>query len=732
MEDNNNNTQQPQAPIAGAPADVPQGQSKNTNESTYWETPQTSEQSQQYTGQKQQTPEQYQQFSGQQQQTPEQYQQYSGQQPYSGEHQQTPEQFQQYSGQYQQPQGQYQQYSGQQPYSGEHQQTPEQFQQYSSQQQQPTEQFQQYSGQYQQATGQYQPYPGQQPYSGQYQQNPGQDSLTGSGTPTLGATDQFNSYYQQQINSNAAPSQYNGQPGYSQQYTQSGFPAGTQKQKKKSHGKVIAAVIVLLILFSGTATAYAFRGTIINTYAQLTKSPVEYYAYIEKKTITDSIDNLKPYLNLTSQDTAINVKSDVSIDRETVDSLMQSSLDMSLEDFESQLGVPIESFGFDVLYGHKDNIINETLGVRFNQVNLITMELFMDTTANDYFVRLPELSKAYLDFTDELSDTDIDLSQIKLPSTDQTIDLLNRYSNIIVDNITEVEVEKDKELNLDTLSTTCTKLTVTITNDDAYNICKAILTEAKEDEYLINLLPVYDITEDEYQDAIDDALDELDSSSEDLLDEDLNMVVYVDNNSNIIGREFTIDDSDAVLGYTFINKGNKDEYNMYAEDDNGNTILDISGSQTKENGAYDGEATIEISDPDEYYFTDVSIDLDYEDFRTERKNERFYQYGTLNLSSAAFMGIEVTSEYSVENDIQNNKLIFQMGASPLVTIDTTTEYLNDYQVTMLPDDAEVYDISDIEGYEASLNLDDYISKLSEELGVDLQGLIDYYTGGYYY
>ena len=70
-----------------------------------------------------------------------------------------------------------------------------------------------------------------------------------------------------------------------------------------------------------------------------------------------------------------------------------------------------------------------------------------------------------------------------------------------------------------------------------------------------------------------------------------------------------------------------------------------------------------------------------------------------------------------------------MGASPLVTVGSTLEYLDDYTVKMPPKDAEAYNYSQIDSYQASIDIEKYIDNLSEKLGVDLKGLLENY--GYY-
>jgi hypothetical protein len=601
---------------------------------------------------------------------------------------------------------------------------------YEQQQQGQTNQYTdqtQYQGGYQQYQG---GYPGQyQQYQEQPQQSIASDFWTGANanqqTSKPDTPEQFYSYYQQQM-SGETPSAPHGQ--YSQQQYQAG--ANLRMPKKKSHGKLIAALIVLVILLSGAGTAYAFRDSIINTFSQLTKSPAEYYAYVEEMAIKDSVDSMKPYLNLTSKDTAYDLTTDVTLNRESLDSLLQSSMGISLSDLESQIGVPLESLGMNMYFGYKGDVMNETLGVRFNQVDLITMEMFMDIAKQEMFLRLPELSSAYLEFSGDESISSADLEKLELFNSDKTAELLKRYGIIVVKNLKNVKMEKNYELSVDTISTKCTRLTITVTEEDAANVAKAILEEAKDDEYLIELASMADMTKDDYEEAIEDALDELEDSEDEYSDGSLQMLVYVNDQGEIIGREFSADDTDAAFGYTYLTKDNYNEYEFFINDEYGDKIVSAEGSQTKKDNAYDGSAKIKISDPTEETFGDISIDVNYEDYRTEIKDNHVFQYGTFTISSLDLLGIQVTSESSVEDSTQINKLVFRMGTTPLVTIDSKVEYIKDIDVKMPPKDAEIYDYTQSDSYEATMDLEGYVAKLSEKLGIDLQSLIDSYMYGY--
>jgi hypothetical protein len=346
--------------------------------------------------------------------------------------------------------------------------------------------------------------------------------------------------------------------------------------------------------------------------------------------------------------------------------------------------------------------------------------------------RLPELSKAFIDISPEdlLDTSDVDMSKLDLINGERITRLMKRYGTIIADNTKNVEMEKNYKLSLDTISTKCTKLTVNIDNSDLSDMALAILETAKTDDDIIDLLPLFDMSKSDFEDAVDEAEDELEDSLDELEDASLRMFVYVDSQGNIIGREFEADDTDTSFGYTYLTEGNKNEYDIFVKDENGDEVLKVDGNQKKDNGAYDGTATIEVSDPSNELFSDVSIDLEYQDFRTEIKDNRSYQYGTITLSSLDLMGIQINVDYDVEGSKQISKIDFQMGSSSLVTINTEVNYLNPDKIEMPSKDAEIYTSDQSEEYMNTMDIEGYISSLSDKLGVDLQELYNSLIGGY--
>lgn len=495
-----------------------------------------------------------------------------------------------------------------------------------------------------------------------------------------------------------------------------------QKPKKKRFNLLFIVILVLIVLTSGTVTAYAFKSNIVNTFVKMTNSPKEYYAYVEKKGIKDSLNKYSQVSS--SKNMAVKMNTDVNFDRKSINSLLQSSMNMNLDSLEQQLGVSVESFGLKMLYGKNDNITNETLGLRFNKVDVISMDYFIDSSNGNLLLRIPELSKAYLDLTDKTN-----ASKVKMPSEAETRKFLNRYSNLIVDSITKVTLQNNYSYKENSLSQKCTKLTVVLTNEDAIKIINSILDNAKEDDYIINLLPMYHMTKNDYQSMIESAKADIKKDSSKLLNKDMTMVVYVDASGKIIGRDLSTKDSKASFGYGLLSKKAKEEYNITIKDEQGRKVVDVIGSHTKKKGVYNGAATINVTDTSKADSKTIKLDLKYQDVKSDTVDGKTYQYGTFNLSSLDLMGLQINSEFSVKDGIQNNKTSFNLGATKLVTLDSTVEYVKDFKPEMPGKDAETYSIKDITKYASTINYADFISNLSKKLGFDVQSIINRFMLG---
>jgi hypothetical protein len=244
-----------------------------------------------------------------------------------------------------------------------------------------------------------------------------------------------------------------------------------------------------------------------------------------------------------------------------------------------------------------------------------------------------------------------------------------------------------------------------------------------------------EITEADYKKAIEDAQTSMKESLESTSAEEgsITMNVYVNNRGEIIGRDFSAEESGNKVGnlrFASLNKGDLNEFSLSVTDAEGNKILTGNGTDTKSGDSNDGDINLVFSDPSLSLGlpADISLDIKYEGVRTELKNNRVYSYGTYTFSSPIAMGAELVIENSVTGEVQNCKATVQMGVTPLITFDAKTEYLKDFAIPAISGSEETYE--DYESYVSSFDVETFISNLSDKLGVDLQSLMNGFMPNY--
>ncbi len=505
--------------------------------------------------------------------------------------------------------------------------------------------------------------------------------------------------------------------------------------EKSGFRKIVPLVVIVAILLVGAVTAFAFKDTLMNTVAKATKSPAEYYAYVEKNAINETLDEFIPILKESEAQSkksfALDTKTEIKINEASLDTLLQKYLGLSLVDVESSLGISLESIGIDALIGKDDKYLNENFTLSLNQIDLISAEIIMNNAMDDIFVRFPELSSDYLNIsTEELAGEDLktpEYSEIMDTFTADFVEqLVKKYSSLILDNISQTTLSNNETLSLETLSTDATLLTVTITDEDAKKILTSLLKAAKIDKDFISIASIYGLEEEDYQDYIDDSLDVLEDEDNTILYDDFEMQVYVDNKGKIIGRTFSVEGESDVIGYTYLEDSDYSEYEVFVKDDEIDYLV-LSGSQTVKNDAYTGSASATVSTGE--YGAPVSVDISYDDLKTVKKNNYAYQYGSINISSIDLFGAQLLINFDEKDNHQLSEIVVQMGAEPLVTLTTDSEYLNNYEASVPAEGATIYDINDVDSYSSTIDIEAFITSLSDKLGIDVQSLIDSF---YYY
>jgi hypothetical protein len=515
--------------------------------------------------------------------------------------------------------------------------------------------------------------------------------------------------------------------------------------KKKVNGGLIAIIIIVAVILTGSILAYANRYSLSNSLALMTKSPSEYYAYIEQKNINSGIDKLTnsydKYLDLYKKQTKTGVGQDTKI-----------NLSVNPE-LGGLLGLgEIKDFAASIISSSNSEKAKSTIGLSYDGSSLATIETYMDMASNNLYLKVPELSSAYLLFSmNELmaeSEVNGDVSYSTLQkdiqdfinnetlSSETLNKILTRYSTIIIKNIDTVEMDKNTKLSASDINSDFTKLTATISNEDANAMALDVLNEAKTDKELINLLTTTEITtETEYQASIDEAINQLNSFIDTTNEsESIQMVVYVDKYGQIMGREFNSNqvDTNSSLGYYVTRDGKDLGFTGWIAENDVKTLA-FDGTATYSNSKISGKATLTYSEYNELYGdnSNYTFDINFNDVSMSK--EKGYMNGQFSLSSSSLMGMEIAVDCIADKTGQ--QVIFKLlyGGVDAVTFDIVMKETAYQDFEMPAETNEIYDgINELEAYAATMDIESFMANLETTLGVDLDALLGYLLGGSMY
>ena len=503
---------------------------------------------------------------------------------------------------------------------------------------------------------------------------------------------------------------------------------------KKPKGKKIPLLLLAVVLIAGAILSYGNRSYIVNQYMLMTKSPLEYYSYVENKNIQKGVDSF------TEQ-----YENSIAKYKNQLESGLSTNIDMNLSvspEFSGMFGMG-EIGNVNVTLGNssKDGNQKATMAISYNNQLAATLNTYYLNETGQIYVQIPELSEAYLmySFSDLASAygesipgiTDIqriETSILKGETSPETLnDLLKKYSKIVVDSVDSAVLDKNVETTVSDISNQYTKITATITQDNVSQMLTNILTEAKDDTELKALAVQLGITtEEEYTQNIEDTLNQLNENMDTAKDEvdSYNMIVYVDKKGAVMGHEFTTIDNSPLVGYILTRDGQEIGFTAYLGEDNVK-IFDFTGNGEYQNGALTGKATLSVAqysnDYDDYK-TDT-FDVAFENASLDQSNG--YLNGSFNITSNLLTGIEISVEAKAENEQQDLLAKVMYGNIEALNLNITSKQVPYTDFTLPTDQDQVYDLlTDTYGYASTMDLQGFLSHLEDVLGInDLSSLL---------
>ncbi len=514
------------------------------------------------------------------------------------------------------------------------------------------------------------------------------------------------------------------------------------KRKNKSIIRSILIASMALLLVFGLCSCEFLKKNFA--------SPEEYLRYVEEKAIKDGIVNAVTNWytlageNMQKDSMAAKMDYKISFGDDAME-LINASAGMDLSFINDiciscyeNVSDPLAEFGLDLLLGEN---------------SIATLEIIMDNENSALYMALPELLEKTVAI--DLEELGIDMREDtfdykatfeKIPSLADVTSVITNYPAIVFDGINTV-TKTEGTLTAGGVEEKCTILEVSLTEKELTDIAISILTYAKDDAALDNIvnsfISMYEGTEleeelkngwAEAKASMQDTIDEINAEYDSLTDEVVfTFTDYVNSSSEIIGRKIVLmeeGEETAQLAWTTANDGKATGFELSAEAEYGDSFI-IEGSSTSEKDLINGSYTVTTNDKEVLYIdvTDLSV----------KDADKGISSGTIDVSLSndimaeadveeleeitSVFGSNITFRIKFDSEKEKASLAFSMMGvdSEFVSMIMDYETIESTEIT-LPDSASVTD--DPTEWIADLDINTLLERL-ENAGVpeDIMSLL---------
>ncbi len=406
--------------------------------------------------------------------------------------------------------------------------------------------------------------------------------------------------------------------------------------KKKGKKALIAVLIVVGVIALGIGSAFVFAGDYMkNLIARYTKSDADYFVWVERNNYVPVKESEE-----TDADNLMNQLTDI------LEQGIKGNTELSVKvGGKLAEGLGLEGLGRVSLKQNtefKDEVLGLGTTLAYEGTDVISLETILDFAKANGYLRIPELSDAYIDFSDMLSYGDgqnvagviksipeflkSQISEDKL-SADFINECVEKYYFKSLELIENVEKINSEKFIIGDEETTCTKITLDVTVDDLKRIGKYIAeTVANDDallDYILSYLPQeLNINKTDIADALKDLAAELGTISKN--ESVFKLEIYVNRSGNIIGRNIRVGSEQGEFSLVYGDFSEGDDINFNASIKMaGLNIVKFSSKGTTTDGKLNGRATIEVPMASLIFGTASSkfaVYIDYNDMITSEDN----------------------------------------------------------------------------------------------------------------
>ncbi len=380
-------------------------------------------------------------------------------------------------------------------------------------------------------------------------------------------------------------------------------------------------------------------------------------------------------------------------------------------------------------------LMNFAANIGLNNTNIASLDMTLDMENGAIYMSIPEVSAKTI--YAEIPDYDYDFTEIMsattnlIPDAETLTEIINCYSEIILENLSDVEKDDDK-LKCGKISQDATKLTIALDTEDFYNICHDVLKKASKDksiekivekfaEFIFNANPdnYYDDVDsmmDDYRESIQNALEDIEATDIDEMDDiDINLELWTNAQDELIGIAIQ-NDSDEIFKYVYVNNGKN-----FALSLNVNEEEYVSGSGTVSGNKLSGDISISSD-----YYDICSIEL--ENFQLSDGILSGAATVTLSEDLIAYLDMpeffnDCTFKLEFESNAKKSSkesiaLTVLYNNKDVATLSITAEETNYKNVTVPNNALDFSDTDAIQTYVESLSLNKIISNLKKAGMID--------------
>lgn len=526
--------------------------------------------------------------------------------------------------------------------------------------------------------------------------------------------------------------------------------SGVEQAPKKKGAKIAAiAAGAVVAVGGGGAVAYNCSDYVKNQVKLATLEPAEYYAWVAEENSKEFSNGLAEsydkYLDALNEGQSASV----SFKYETTDAVKELFLDGVLGEAASQ-GIDEESEGTQLYVDMINSINSIEIGsdaqtkknassgsayVSVNDEKLASAEFTMDTSAMEYFFRIPEINDKWLGYSDDTTEeemgeyyaTSADLMNTFLENPEEIItaaeidEIVTRYTSVWSKSIEDVELEKKEEVDICDISVEYTVLTSKIDEKAAKKIAENFINEAAEDELLKEIITerLEICTADEYDTALEEALAEVEESTDSGSDDTVTLITYVDATGTVRGMALEMPEEEE-LKYVMGLDGDdvRGEFIFNADD----TSMKAELIAAKDGKKYDGDISFEVTSPSYDYETGeetsetTKFSVEFTDFEIVDE-EKGYMNGVITLVIPEIDPISLT----LESDGKSQDISFNLNIDGTdygtFTLGMSEGKYDEDKVPAAEDALMITDDFDIESYVTEDDMSAFITSILTKLGL---------------